>query len=140
MEFKWQGKGDSKKYTYTLLDETTGQDYLNIRRKQGADLSTAAFYHANLVHRLQGWDRPEPLSEEALLNLPQGTYHVLYNAALRIDNEELKEGSTFLAQLWGISTPRESPSESKDSSEPQASSSDKPSQSEKSSTKSVENS
>ena len=120
MEITFKGKGDAQEYSYTYREDLTGQDFLEIRRLASATgLTHSTYGHANLVVRLTEWTRPERLSEEALLNLKQDVYHVLYTIGNNLDNRDIEDANSFLMGWLGLSLPGESPSISEDSSQPQ---------------------
>jgi hypothetical protein len=104
MDLKYQGLGEEREYLYKFRDRLTGQEFLDLRQAQdGKDADVTTYLATNLNMRLVFWDRDEFLDEKNLLALGMDVYHVLYNVALRLEGEELKEAQTFLAQFWGIS-------------------------------------
>lgn len=110
MELEFKGRSDPKSYKYTMSDSLTGRDFLDLRRAvstPGGKIDMTTYGHMNIAKRLTKWSRPEPISDDALLNLPQDVYQVLYNTGFRLDSEEVAEANRFLAESLSPSLQQE---------------------------------
>jgi hypothetical protein len=108
--------------TYWLSRQTTGADYLALRKARDAAPGDGMteYGELNLLLRLKRWTWPSEITKDSVLALPSAHFHVLQMISWDLDNKEAKPGNDFILGRLNSLKLVESPSELNGSKEPLA--------------------